>query len=104
MNEAAEALKPGAKASDIYRILKNNIESRGWKMDMNPGHSQGLDIFEPPLISAFDHTELRPGMIVILHPRVFISSKSNVWVGNTYGITDKGAVSLNQTDSDLRMV
>jgi Xaa-Pro aminopeptidase len=104
MNKAGQALKPGAKTSEIFYILKKTIETKFWRMDMNTGHSQGLDIFEPPLISAFDHTELRPGMIIILHPRVFISSKSSVWVGNTYLITEKGATCLNTSDPGLIVV
>lgn len=104
MDEAGEALKPGAVASDVFRILKSTIESKSWKMDMNTGHSQGLDIFEPPLISAFDQTELKPGMVIVLHPRVFISSKSNVWVGNTYMITEKGAHCLNRADDALIVI
>ena len=104
MNEAAEALKPGAVACDVFRVLKETIESKSWKMDMNTGHSQGLDIFEPPLISAFDQTELKPGMVIVLHPRVFISPKANVWVGNTYLITEKGAVCLNKADDKLAVI
>jgi len=104
MSETSRALKPGARASEVYRTLKQTFERRSMRMDMNTGHGQGLDIFEPPLISEFDHTELKPGMVIILHPRVFISAQANVWVGNTFLVTERGSTCLNRATDDLVIV
>jgi Xaa-Pro aminopeptidase len=104
LQKAVQAMRPGVKASDIFQSMKKTVEDRSLGLDRNTGHSQGLDVLEPPLVSESDHTELEPGMIIVLHPKVSISPQAQVWVGNTYLITAKGATCLNKADNQLMIL
>ena len=95
VQEKAKALlRPGTKASDIFRTIVAAIEESGHKMGLHPGHSQGLDIFERPLIDASEETELAANMIIVLHPHVLLPSGGGVWIGETFLVTENGSVPL----------
>jgi Xaa-Pro aminopeptidase len=101
---AAAMLRPGTKCRDIFRTIVTGIEESGHKMGLHPGHSQGLDIFERPLIDANEETELAANMIIVLHPHVLLPSGGGVWIGETFLVTQDGPVPLQTSDRNLRVV
>ncbi len=94
-------LKPGNKTSAVYHAIVDVAAQRGYKLSQHPGHSQGLDIFEPPLISAHDETELESGMMIVLHPRLRTASGRQVWIGESFLITTTGCERLHKSSRDL---
>ncbi|MBI4464703.1 MAG: M24 family metallopeptidase, partial [Acidobacteria bacterium] len=100
--EAAEALlKPGVQASTVYQAVRTTLEEAGYSLNLHPGHSQGLDIFERPLLDGKDNAELLPGMIVVVHPLANMASGGGVWVGETFVITETGAQRLHRSSRCL---
>lgn len=95
-------LRPGHKARDVYRGIVSAIEGAGYHMGLHPGHSQGLDIFERPLIDEKEDVELSSGMIIVLHPHVLLSSGGGVWIGETFVITNGGPRPLQRSARDLK--
>ncbi|MFC2072515.1 M24 family metallopeptidase, partial [Chloroflexota bacterium] len=103
--ETAETfLKPGYSTIEVFKAIHDTIEQAGYQMGLHPGHSQGLDIFERPLIDGKDDVTLKEGMIIILHPHVLIPSGGGVWVGETFVITPEGYHRLNKCDRDLQVL
>ncbi len=94
---AAEGLlKPGTRVSELYGTIRSTYEKKGYSLNLHPGHSQGLDIFERPLIDGRDEAELRAGMIVVIHPYVDLPSGGGVWQGETFLITADGHQRLHR--------
>lgn len=98
---AEEALRPGAMTTDIYRAIVASIESSGFKMGLHPGHSQGLDIFERPLINDSDVVPLQKNMVIVIHPHVQLSQGGGMWMGDMFVITSDGCRVLHKTKRDL---
>ena len=80
----------------MYRAIAGAIEDRGHKMGLHPGHSQGLDIFERPLIDEKEEAELAAGMVIVLHPHVLLPSGGGVWIGDTFLITEEGPLPTSE--------
>jgi Xaa-Pro aminopeptidase len=97
-------LQPGRKSSDVYRATARTIDAAGYRMGLHPGHSQGLDIFERPLIDEKEDTELAAGMIIVLHPHVLMSSGGGVWIGETFLVTDNGPQPLQRSTQELTVI
>ena len=87
-NAACSLLRPGVKAKEVYRAIVSTIEGTGHKMGLHPGHSQGLDIFERPILEMKEEAQLAPGMIIVVHPHVLLPSGGGVWIGDTFLVTD----------------
>lgn len=72
--DLAASVKPGMSCADLYR----RFEVMWANADLGPlykhvsriGHGGGLDVTEPPSISRVDETEIRPGMILHLEPKL----------------------------------
>ncbi len=90
-------LKPGNRASDVARVMKEMIEKAGYAYPYRGGHSMGHDLDEPPAIVIEDDTVLAPGMTIVVHPCVMDRSGEGVFVGDSYLITEKGPERLNST-------
>jgi Xaa-Pro aminopeptidase len=103
-DRAKAMLRPGTKARDIFRAIVSTIEESGHKMGLHPGHSQGLDIFERPLIDANEETELAANMIIVLHPHVLLPSGGGVWIGETFLVTENGPQALQASARDLKII
>jgi len=94
-SEGLKILKPGQHASKIAKAMKKIIEDEGCKMPLGGGHGLGLDVVESPILTVSDQTEILPGMILVLHPSVFMSGFGGVFMGSTYLITLEGPKPLN---------
>ncbi len=101
---ALSLLRPRVKAREVGRAIVGVIEGSGHKMGLHPGHSQGLDIFERPLLDENEEAELSAGMIIVVHPHVRLPSGGGVWIGNTYLVTDEGPRALQTSEKDLRIL
>jgi Xaa-Pro aminopeptidase len=100
--EAAEGfLRPGSTTIEVYKTIRNTIENSGHQMGLHPGHSQGLDIFERPLIDGKEAVELKEGMVMIIHPHVLMPSGGGMWMGETFAITPNGCLRLNRSERNL---
>jgi Xaa-Pro aminopeptidase len=96
---ARKILRPGAKASEIYHVLVNTIRDQGFISPLRPGHSLGLDILDFWSFTEANHTVLKPGMVVAVHPCSMVKiGGDGVGMGYTYLITENGAERLSHVD------
>jgi Xaa-Pro aminopeptidase len=104
LNAGALLLRPGQRARDVYRAIVRSIEDTGYKMGLHPGHSQGLDIFERPLINEKEETVLAAGMVIVIHPHVLLPEGGGIWIGETFVVTNDGPRRLQTSTRDLKIV
>jgi Xaa-Pro aminopeptidase len=96
---ARKMLRPGTKVADLYHTLVNSIRDNGFQSPLRPGHSVGLDILDFWSITDSNHTILKPGMVLAVHPSCMIKMGGDgVGMGYTYLITDTGADRLSKRD------
>lgn len=100
--EGLKLLKPGNRASDVARAIKEVIEKAGFRMPYRAGHSMGHEHTEPPAIVVGDETVLQPGMTLVVHPCVMDANGDGVFFGDSYLITETGWERLHMTFSPTR--
>jgi Xaa-Pro aminopeptidase len=89
---AREALKPGAKASEVYRAVKAAVDENGITIEskVTLGAGIGASNYEPPYISAADETVLDPGMIIVFSPAIRDAKGNLLMAKDTFLITEEG--------------
>lgn len=94
-----EIIHPGTKVSDIYRLLINTVEEKGFISPYRPGHAIGLDALDFWSITEPNTTVLKPGMVLAVHPSVMNRlGGDGCGMGYTYLITETGAEKLSKID------
>ena len=88
-------MKPGNRASDVAKPMKEFIEKAGYSYPYRGGHGMGHDLDEPPAIIPEDNTLLQSGMTIVIHPCVMDKSGEGVFLGDSYVVTDTGWERLN---------
>ncbi|MBN1629782.1 MAG: aminopeptidase P family protein [Thermoleophilia bacterium] len=97
--EVRPLLRPGTRISDIYRVLIDSIERRGFVAPLRPGHSLGLDILDFWSIDETNTATLRPDMVIAVHPPCMTKLWGDaVGEGYTYVITEEGCEKLSKVD------
>jgi Xaa-Pro aminopeptidase len=102
-----EAVRPGARASDIARVCNERLRAAGRPELVGPkrvGHGIGLEPSEPPSLSLADDTLLEPGMIVTPEPRIDLSSTERLHVEEDILVTADGCEWLSHGASELRCI
>ncbi|MFQ5681681.1 MAG: M24 family metallopeptidase [Candidatus Binatia bacterium] len=99
IKEALKYLKPGFKVSKPMAVMEESIKRSG--LDYIPiyGHIVGIDMVEDRP-SPKNDTEIVPGMVFIVHPCPGKGKSSLLW-GETYLITEKNNLRLNQVGDEL---
>jgi len=92
-----EFVKPGNRACDVARAMKEVIEKAGYTMPYRGGHSMGHDLDEPPAIVLEDKSVIKPGMIIVVHPSVMDKNGEGTFFGDSYLVTEAGWERLNNT-------
>ena len=78
-------------------------EAAGYQVGVYFGHCQGLDVVELPKIAVTDDSELRAGMVLVVHPQfVTKDAQETVWYCDSYLVKDNGpAEILTKTAPDF---
>lgn len=99
---AVEAIKPGAKCSDIDKTAREYIDNSKFKgkFGHSLGHGVGLAIHEAPRLSKLDESLLEAGMIVTVEPGIYIPEWGGIRLENMICVTEEGAEVLNQMNYD----
>ena len=89
---ARNALKPGIKASEVYRVVKAAADENGITIEskVTLGAGIGASNYEPPYISAADETVLEPGMIIVFSPAIRDAKGNLLMAKDTFLITEEG--------------
>lgn len=126
MEEAAlERVKPGLNLNEVWkasaRVLEKhypNIRDVKWFW-LRSGHGLGLDYSDPIVTEAFRNPielpkagdaedkretppiEIEPGMLIQLHPNLFIPNEAAAAIGDTVLVTENGYEILNGFPREL---
>ena len=102
---AREVMRPGTPISAIYRAADDVMQAHGFPgySRGHYGHSIGLDTFveEPPFISANEHSELQPGMLLCLETPYYSASTGSYQIEDMILITENGHENFNTLSYDL---
>jgi len=100
---AFEAMKPGARCSDVDRAVRAYYEEHGlwdyWKHHV--GHAIGLRYHEGPFLDIGDDTELQPGMVFTVEPGLYAAGVGGFRHSDTVVVTDGGIDFLTYYPRDL---
>jgi len=97
----AEKSVPGAKPSELLKLLNDNLTERGYAPEKRIfAHSQGYDIVERPVFSEWETMILEENMVVAIHPSC---GNEKALCSNTdnYIITKNGAIRLSTIPSGI---
>jgi len=100
---AFEAIKPGAKCSDVDRAVRAYYDAHGlwdyWKHHV--GHCIGLRYHEGPFLDIGDDTEIKPGMVFTVEPGLYAAGLGGFRHSDTVVVTDDGIDFLTYYPRDL---
>ncbi len=98
-----EAVKPGVLASDVDRAVRKVITDAGYGEFFihRTGHGLGREAHEEPYISAFDNTELNPGMTFTIEPGIYLPNRGGVRIEDDILVTKDGCRSLTSQPREL---
>ncbi len=100
---AFDALRPGAKCSDVDRAVRGYYEANDlmkyWKH--HSGHAIGLRYHEGPFLDVGDPTEIKPGMVFTVEPGLYAPDLGGFRHSDTALITADGMELLTYYPRDL---
>jgi Xaa-Pro dipeptidase len=100
---AFEAIKPGARCSDVDRAVRAYYDEHGlwdyWKHHV--GHCIGLRYHEGPFLDIGDDTEIKPGMVFTVEPGLYAAGLGGFRHSDTVAVTDSGIEFLTYYPRDL---
>jgi Xaa-Pro dipeptidase len=94
------AVKPGVRLCDVDRAARQVIEDAGYGEYFihRTGHGIGLEVHEPPDVSAVCERPLEPGMIFSIEPGIYLSGKFGVRIEDLVAVTQDGCEVLNRLE------
>lgn len=89
---AFDALRPGVKASELDRIVREMIYEAGYGqyIEHRLGRGVGLDIAESPDLKEGDDTIIEAGMTLSIEPAIYITGKWGVQIEDSVHVTPDG--------------
>jgi Xaa-Pro dipeptidase len=104
LDTTEETLKPGIMATEVYTAIAEAVRETGYETGLHPGHSQGLDIFERPLISNNEEAELKENMVIVIHPHILLPRGGGIFMGDTFVITSNGCERLHKSKREFTVL
>ena len=102
---ALKASRPGAVASDIDHAARDTISAAGYgdKFLHRTGHGLGVDIHEPPYITATSTTKIRSGNVFSIEPGIYLEDTFGVRLEDIVILREDGPEILSGLPRDLVM-
>jgi Xaa-Pro aminopeptidase len=106
LQAAAAAMRPGMKASEIFRIGMEAVRKSGIPHyeRHHIGHAIGCVCYDDPLIGPADQTVLEEGMVINIETPYYELGFGGSHVENTFLITKAGAEPLQTMSLELKRV
>ncbi len=104
---AQNFIKPGVNIKDIARVQNDVFRREGYgeyttrRYTRVRGHNLGLYPDENPWVLEDVDCEVNEGMVLIAHPNTYLPLSGYMTFGDTLLVTERGCVSLNQTEKKL---
>jgi Xaa-Pro dipeptidase len=103
-NEAGcAAVKPGVPLRDIDRAARRVIEDAGFGPYFihRTGHGIGIEVHEPPDVSASSPDTAAAGMVFSIEPGIYLAGEFGVRIEDLVAVTDDGCETLNSASREL---
>ena len=100
---AHEAAIAGVHARAVDHAARNSLERAGYASYFihRTGHGLGLEIHEPPWITAVSDTLLEPGMVFSIEPGVYLPGKFGIRIEDIVVVTKDKCRCLTGLDHEL---
>jgi Xaa-Pro aminopeptidase len=100
---AMQKAKPGALVSDVAGAVQGVITASGLKdfSGFGPGHGVGVDLPELYPLDHECHSPLAPGVIMVIHPPLWVANQGAAFVGGPIAITEGGAIALDTPQTEI---
>jgi Xaa-Pro dipeptidase len=101
-----EAVKSGVPLKDIDGAARRVIEKAGFGEYFvhRVGHCIGLDIHEPPYVTANNPSPALPGMIFSVEPGIYLPKDGAVRIEDLVLVTETGHETLNHYPKEMQIV
>lgn len=101
---ALEAAKPGVPAKEVYFAARRVLDDSTLRTLDMIGHGIGMDVHEPPMLTPYDETPLKPGMMFAVEPWLYDSEGMGLFcVEEIVLVTEEGAEVISSIDRDELM-
>jgi len=99
---AIDAVRPGAKASEVDAAARGRIEAAGFGDAFNHGlgHGIGLQVHEAPNLRAISTDVLEPGMVTTIEPGIYLPGWGGVRLEDDVLVTPDGREVLTAVSKD----
>ena len=103
---AINQVKAGMKCSDLDKIARDYIASKGYGDNFGHGlgHGIGLEIHEAPTVSPMGDIILEENMLITIEPGIYIDGFSGVRIEDDVIVKKDGCVVLNKSNKELIMI
>lgn len=102
VHAALAAARPGARARDVDAAARQVISDAGYGdyFVHRTGHGLGIDIHEPPYITATSDLILREGMVFSIEPGIYLPGRFGVRLEEIVVLREDGAEVLSNLPRD----
>jgi Xaa-Pro aminopeptidase len=106
-------MRPGVKGGDLYAVAREKASEQGigdYLLKLNDryskfiGHGIGLEVNEPPVISANSKQELQSGMVVTVEIHLSHPQHGAMKIEQMVLITNRGCEILSQAGNELYVI
>ena len=103
---AIKHVKAGMKCSDLDKVARDYIASKGYGDNFGHGlgHGIGLEIHEAPTVSPAGDIILEENMLITIEPGIYIDGFSGVRIEDDVIVKKDGCVVLNKSNKELIMI
>lgn len=108
-DKIASMAKPGVICEDLYNAAIDVVTKAGFadyfmgstQKAKFVGHGIGLEINESPVLAPRVKTELEPGMVFALEPKIVLPEVGAVGVENSWAVTNEGVEKLTHCEERI---
>lgn len=106
VSAALKVAKPGVRAADVDAAAREAIADAGYGEYFvhRTGHGLGLELHEPPYITATSETILQAGMVFSIEPGIYLPGRFGVRLEEIVILREDGPEILSELTRNVRLI